>query len=165
MEKDQNKNINNKEKAKVNPIHIMLAHVYAVFFFSIALGVIFDLVFQIDLLANFKYSHLGIVLICFGSLLIYLAQSASSRASKIKLEESSVEGFAYGPYKYFRHPTYLGVFIMVLGFGIVVKSTFSVLFILIAYLFVKLFFVRKEEKILEEKYGQIYLDYKKKVKM
>ena len=156
---------NLKKNQKINPIHVMLAYAYAIFFLSVILGVLFDLVFKVDLLDNFHHSYIGIMLIFLGSLLVYLAQSASSRASKIKFEERSVAGFAFGPYKYFRHPTYLGVFIMVLGFGITIKSTFSVLFILITYLFVKLFFVKKEEKILEQKYGQIYLYYKKKVKI
>jgi protein-S-isoprenylcysteine O-methyltransferase Ste14 len=146
-------------------IHVVLIYVYSIFFASIVLGISFDLIFKLDLLANFKHSYFGLIIIVFGTMLIYLAQEASCRAGKIKQEESSVEGFAFGPYKHFRHPTYLGIFLMVLGFGIIIKSVFSILFILITYLIVKLVFVRKEEKILEKKYGQIYLDYKKKVKM
>lgn len=146
-------------------IHVVLIYIYSIFFVSIVLGIFFDLIFKLDLLANFKYSYLGLIIIVFGTMLIYLAQEASSRAGKIKQEESNSEGFAFGPYKHFRHPTYLGIFLMVLGFGIVIKSAFSILFILITYLIVKLVFVKKEEKILEKKYGNIYLDYKKKVKM
>lgn len=158
-------NFLNKKDGNKNTIHAMLVYVYAVFFVSMVLGVLLDEILKLELLANFEHSYIGTGIIVFGTLLIYLAQKASFNASKIKPENSSVEGFMYGPYKYFRHPTYLGVFFMVLGFGIVIRSTFSVLLILITYLIVKLTFVKKEEKTLEEKYGQIYLDYKKKVRM
>lgn len=151
--------------SKSGTIHVMLVYTYSLFFIAIILGILFDLIFKMDLLVNFKYSYLGVLIIIFGTMLVFLAQQASARASRIKKEESSVEGFAFGPYKYFRHPTYLGIFFMVLGLGIVIKSIFSVLFILVTYLIVKIVFVRKEEKILEQKYGKIYLDYKSKVKM
>lgn len=164
MEKIEENRIEDKA-SKPGAIHAMLIYVYSVFFISIVLGVSFDLLFKLDLLANFKYSYLGMFIILFGTMLIYLSQEASARAGKIKEEENSTKAFAFGPYKYFRHPTYLGVFLMVLGFGMIIKSIFSILFILITYLIVKLVFVKKEEKILEKKYGKIYLDYKKKVKM
>lgn len=158
-------NFLSKKEENKRIIHTMLVYVYAVFFVSIILGILFDGLFSLDLLSTFEHSYLGIGIIIFGTLLIYLAQSASSKTGQIKNEERRTENFEYGPYKYFRHPTYLGVFFMVLGFGIVIKSMFSILFILITYLVVKLTFVKREEKILEEKYGQIYLDYKKKVRM
>ena len=164
MEKIEQNKIEAKD-TRSGVVHVVLVYVYTIFFVSIILGISFDLIFKLDLLANFEHSYFGLVIIIFGTMLIYLAQEASSRSSKIRTEENSVDGFAFGPYKLFRHPTYLGVFLMVLGFGIIIKSAFSILFILITYLIVKLVFVKKEERILEKKYGQIYLDYKKKVKM
>jgi len=164
MEKILKEKTENSTSSK-EVVHTMLIYVYVIFFLSIVLGVLFDLIFKLNLLADFEYSHFGFILIIFGTLLIFLAQQASSRASKISKEEESVEGFMYGPYKHFRHPTYLGVFFMVLGFGIAIKSIFSILFIMITYLIVKLTFVRREENILEKKYGKIYLDYKNRVRM
>jgi protein-S-isoprenylcysteine O-methyltransferase Ste14 len=165
MDKTEKANKQEIKEKNGGTIHVVLVYVYVVFFVSVVLGLLFDLFFKLDLLVNFKYSYLGIIIIIFGTTLIYLAQNASAQSRALRKEEATDEAFSFGPYKHFRHPTYLGVFLMVLGFGIVIKSTFSILFILIAYLVVKLVFVKKEEKILENKYGEIYLSYKNKVKM
>jgi protein-S-isoprenylcysteine O-methyltransferase Ste14 len=106
---------------------------------------------------------MGVTLILLGTGLTYWAQTSSSKAGKIKTEENNTEGFAIGPYKHFRNPTYFGLFIMTLGFGLLINSLFSVLFVLIAYLVIKRVFIKKEEMILTQKYGEIYKEYKRKV--
>jgi protein-S-isoprenylcysteine O-methyltransferase Ste14 len=45
-----------------------------------------------------------------------------------------------------------------------VNSFFVVLFALIAFFVSRLFFIKKEEQLLEKKYGAPYLEYKKTVK-
>jgi len=52
-----------------------------------------------------------------------------------------------------------------LGFGLMANATFVILFSFVAMIFTKLTFIQKEEKMLAEKYGQPYLDYKKEVKL
>lgn len=140
--KESEFDIKKKDNGRIHPL---LIRVYTIFFVSIILGVLFDLYFEINLLDNFEYSYLGILIIFLGTFLIYIAQKASARAGKIKKDKVSSKAFAFGPYKYFKHPTYLGVFFMVLGFGIVIKSIFSILFILITYLFIKLVLVKRRK--------------------
>lgn len=161
MEKE-NKNIENKFKP--GSVHFLLAHAYSLFFVAIIIGIIADTITNTNLLENFKYSNLGIAFVFLGTGLVYWAQISSSKAIKIKPEENSVEGFTIGPYKYFRHPTYLGLFVMTLGLGILIKSLFSVLFVLVAYLVIKFVFIKKERKILVQKYPEIYARYEEKVK-
>jgi protein-S-isoprenylcysteine O-methyltransferase Ste14 len=98
------------------------------------------------------------------SLIIYWAQFTSSNYKKRIGKESSRSHFEHGPYKYLRSPTHFGLFIMTLGFSLIINSLFSVLFTFIAYLISKFFFLKKEEEILEGKYGEAYTEYKKKVK-
>jgi len=157
-------NRNNENKEKQGAVHFLLAHAYLLFFVAIILGVIFDFLIKLNLLETIAYSKSGIVFVFFGTGLVYWAQSSSAKAGKIKPEERSSDGFALGPYKFFRNPTYLGLFIMTLGFGLLINSVFSIFFVLIAHLVIRFIFVKKEEKILEEKYGDIYVEYKRKVK-
>lgn len=98
------------------------------------------------------------------SLIIYWAQFTSSNYKKRVKKDSSRSHFEHGPYKYLRSPTHFGLFIMTLGFSLIINSLFSVLFTLIAYIISKFFFLKKEEEILEGKYGEVYTEYKKKVK-
>jgi len=161
MEKE-NKNIENKTKP--GSVHFLLAHAYSLFFVAIIFGIIVDTLTSINLLEDYKYANIGIVFVFLGTWLVYWAQSSSSKASRINPKENSVEGFAIGPYKYFRNPTYLGLFVMTLGLGILIKSLFSILFVLIAYLLIKFVFIKRERKILVQKYQEIYTKYEDKVK-
>ncbi len=71
-----------------------------------------------------------------------------------------------GLYAYVRNPMLLGLFIFMLGLGILFGSLslifiFTPLFIVLNVLYLK----AVEEKELEKKFGQEYLEYKKKVPM
>lgn len=164
MDKEENIQNKNKEYYKKKVVHLLLIHGYLIFFLAVILGFVVDLFIDVKLFQNHIYSQLGIILIMIGTTFIYWAQTASGNAGKIKNDESSVEGFRYGPYKYFRHPTYLGLFMMTLGLGLILNSLFAVIFVIIAFIIIKFFFIKKEEKILEIKYKEVYSEYKKKVK-
>ncbi|MFH1608542.1 MAG: methyltransferase [Patescibacteria group bacterium] len=69
-----------------------------------------------------------------------------------------------GPYRYTRNPTIIGLFFSILSFGIIINSPFIILFSFIAFLISNLVFTKKEEALLESKYGASYLKYKKIVK-
>lgn len=144
-------------------VHFILSHSYSVFLFAVVLGVIFDTFIPINIYQSQTYQYIGFVMIVLGSLLIYWAQSTSSKTKK-EMEEGASRDFARGPYKYSRNPTHIGLAVMTLGLGFLINSLFSVIFIIIAFLVTKSVFIKKEEGILEEKYGQTYCDYKKKVR-
>ena len=99
-----------------------------------------------------------------GPIIIYWAQATSSNYKKRIIKDETRSPFGLGPYRFLRSPTHFGLFILTFGFGLVINSLYSVIFTIIAYFITKLFFLKKEEKILEKKYGQVYIDYKKKVK-
>jgi protein-S-isoprenylcysteine O-methyltransferase Ste14 len=53
---------------------------------------------------------------------------------------------------------------MVIGLGFLMNSLFVIFFVTIASFVTKFVFLKKEEDLLEEKYGQTYRDYKNKIK-
>lgn len=69
----------------------------------------------------------------------------------------------WGPYKWIRNPLYLGNFVMGLGWtlmlGWLCVLAFSVAFLTLYMLIV----IPAEEKFLESKFGEAYLEYKKNV--
>jgi protein-S-isoprenylcysteine O-methyltransferase Ste14 len=69
-----------------------------------------------------------------------------------------------GLYNYIRHPQYLGILIATLG---MVIYSFSPISLLLWPVLILLYYrlARREEKIMENIYGQDYVDYKKKVGM
>ncbi|NWF87431.1 isoprenylcysteine carboxylmethyltransferase family protein [Candidatus Bathyarchaeota archaeon] len=66
----------------------------------------------------------------------------------------------WGPYKYVRHPSYLGYFLMFFGLLLIWSNLFTLipLSAIPGYLRV----VVKEEKLLVQRFGDEYLDYQKK---
>ncbi|MFA6324709.1 MAG: methyltransferase [Candidatus Paceibacterota bacterium] len=154
--------INKQEKDKNIPrVHKILAQSYAVYLFALVLGIICSAIWPIKLLfSNFLLSTSPFILI-FASLLILWSQKSSKKFGK---EEVTKKSFMNGPYRFVRNPTNLGIFLSFLSFGIIVNSIFIILFTLISFFISSLYFLKKEEKILQMKYGEAYLEYKKTVR-
>ncbi len=104
-------------------------------------------------------------MIVLGSALIYWAQSTSSCTRKEVARGVKTErDFERGPYKYSRSPTHNGLTIMTLGLSLVLNSFFTFIFIIVASIITKLIFLKEEEALLEERFGDVYCQYKKKVR-
>ncbi len=150
--------------------HFILSHSYFVFLFAVVLGLIFDIWIPAQIFSSTTFQYIGILMLIIGPALIYWAQHTSS-CSKKKMEEASDQvaspklerDFENGPYKYTRNPTHIGLGIMTLGLAFLLNSLFSVIFVVVASAVTKFIFLPKEEAVLEERYGEPYRDYKKKV--
>lgn len=145
-------------------VHYILVHSYLIFLFVVLLGVLFDSLFKIKIFTNSLYQYVGFFLLIISSLIIYWAQNTSSNYKNRKLKNDYMSHFEHGPYKYLRNPTHFSLFVMMIGFSLIINSFFSVVFAFIAYALTKVIFLKKEEKVLEKKYGEVYTEYKKKVR-
>lgn len=158
-------NEENNIASRNGKIHFVLSHSYTVFLFAVVLGVVFDVLIPLKIFSGNDFQYIGIIMIALGSIVVYWAQSTSSSVSKKKEKDENYElRFDNGPYKYLRSPTHFGLFVMTLGLAVVISSPFSVIFTIIAQIVTKVSFLRKEEKLLEEKYGEVYRSYKSKTK-
>lgn len=68
-----------------------------------------------------------------------------------------------GLYKYIRNPMYIGDFIIILSESLLFGHILILVYLLIAILFVNILVIFKEEKGLENKFGNEYSEYKEKV--
>ncbi|HLP86392.1 MAG TPA: isoprenylcysteine carboxylmethyltransferase family protein [Candidatus Paceibacterota bacterium] len=152
------------QKYQDNKIHFILGHGYFVFLIVIILGIISDFFLKMKIFSNDVYQYVGAFLLVTSSVITYWAQKTSSNYKQKIQKDSNISLFEQGPYKYIRHPTYLSLFLMTIGLCLIINSFSSIIFAVIAYLIIRIFFLRKEEKILENKYGETYSEYKKKVK-
>ena len=151
----------NKTDTHKNSVHRVLAHSYSVFFFFFLIGICLDLFFNLRVFNSITATPSGVIFLIIGTLLIIWAQTTSQKLNK---ENISKETFCHGPYRYTRSPTHWGLFLLMLGFGMINNAFFIVLFSIISFLIAKFVFLNKEEKILASKYGASYLEYKKSVK-
>jgi len=168
MENKENQNLNKiivKGKSPIAGIvHVILFHNYSIFLLAVVLGVVLDGLFKYNIFNAQIYESIGLIMIILGPALVYWAQSSTTSYKGEPGKERGLDFFLRGPYRYTRNPTNLGVTIMSLGLGFLLKSPISILFILITYLVSRFIFIKKQDLILEEKYGIIFNDYKKKVR-
>ena len=161
MAKEENNEVVLDINKGKNKIHIVLAQAYSIYFLMFLVGVFFDLFFKVRILGFPFLVYVGIILIFFASLLIYWAQTTSRQ---LKKENMSKETFSKGPYRFIRNPTYFGLFILMIGFGIMINGIFIIMATIISSILTKFVYLKKEETILEKKYGTPYIEYKKAVK-
>ena len=148
---------------KSGMIHTVISYSYITFLFAIASGAIFDAIIPIRILNHPIFQYIGFAMIILGPILTYWAQKSSDVAKKNIIIKKLPVSFEHGPYKYTRNPSYLGVFIMIIGLGFFANSISIIVLGLIAYFIIRFIFIKQEEKLLILKYGQVYLDYKRKV--
>lgn len=144
-----------------NKVHHILARSYFMHFIFFLAGISLDLVFRLKIFANSFMMPAGVVLLTLATILILWAQYTTHH---LKKDDISKETFCCGPYRYTRSPTHWGLFFLMLGFGVIANAFFVVLSTLFSFFIAKFIFLEKQEKILEEKYGAHYAEYKKLVK-
>lgn len=68
-----------------------------------------------------------------------------------------------GPYRFIRHPLYLGSFLLTTGFFVLCGVTLSLVLIVVPIFFAYVFAIRHEERFLAEKFGAEWTQYSARV--
>jgi len=146
-----------------NSVHILLAHSYIFYFIGFLAGIFLDFIFSFDAFGQFYIMKIiGCVLIILSTILIFWAQKTSRN---FKNDIVTKETFSKGPYRFIQNPTDWGVFLLILGFGIIANAIFVVLCTLFSFFASRFFFLRKQDSILTKKYGIPFTEYKKSVEL
>ena len=115
------------------------------------------------------YNLIGILFIPVGMLLMIWANYALLYVGRISLrnrepmQRPSTLVLA-GPYRFSRNPLYLGGILALLGLIIVWSSVVTAFLTILVYIIFRYVFIKKEEIILEEEFGDEYRDFKKRVR-
>ncbi len=147
---------------KRKSVHRVLAHSYFTTMVFFLLGASLDIIFGLKILDTAIISPAGLAFLVVGTALIVWAQHSSHKFSKENLEPDS---FRRGPYRYTRNPTYWGLFLVLVGFGLAWNAVFVIAFTIVSLFVTKKIFLKQEEEILAEKYGAPYLEYKQSTRI
>ncbi|MCU0660142.1 MAG: hypothetical protein MUD00_00805 [Candidatus Pacebacteria bacterium] len=150
-------------KKPVPGVHAVLAHSYLMYFFAVVAGLLLDLTIPIKIIPDHIATAIGMVFLFAAPALIIWAQMTSHRFEKEKNKTDALNFFK-GPYVFTRSPTHLGLDMLVIGFALILNSLFLVVFSLVSFFLTRSIFVRKEERILGQKYGDQYHKYRKSVR-
>jgi protein-S-isoprenylcysteine O-methyltransferase Ste14 len=69
-----------------------------------------------------------------------------------------------GPYRFTRNPIYLGMFLVLTGLAIAFDNLWLLVMLLPFALVIRYGVVAREEAYLERKFGDVYLDYRSRVR-
>ena len=136
---------------------------YFIIYLLLVIGLHFIL--PIMQLIYFPYKYSGILLMGIGIWLNLWADGLFKRKdTTVKPLEKSSALILEGPFRFSRHPMYLGMVVGLLGVAIILGSLIAFLVPIAFFITMHIVFIRCEEKALEQVFGQEYLDYKKRVR-
>lgn len=144
-------------------IHTVLGHGYLFLFFSGLMGLAFDLFHPIRIYGAFV-PYIGFLFLLLGTLLVFWAQFSSNKHRNPKSEAARSYHFHHGPYVYMKSPTHVGIGLLLVGFGFFVSSLSVVVSVIFASLLLRISFLRKHDVLLSKQFGEIYDEYRKKIK-
>ncbi len=148
-------------------IHSLLAKSYSVYLVGFIVGVLLDAAFPVSIMQN-GAPLVGVFIMLLGTALIFWSQKTSKRTAHARNNPNTQHDVSYfykGPYKIFRSPTHVGLALLLASYGFLANSLVIIIVTVIVYILVKIFFVSKQDKMLEDKYGDTYRQYKKKVRI
>jgi len=116
-------------------------------------------------LIHTPYRYSGILLIGIGLWLNLWADGLfKKKNTTVKPSKKSSVLILEGPFRFSRHPMYLGMVIALLGVAIILGSLIAFLIPIAFFITMQIAFIPYEEKAMEETFGEQYLDYKNHVR-
>jgi protein-S-isoprenylcysteine O-methyltransferase Ste14 len=105
----------------------------------------------------------GVMMFILGTILVFWAKNTMQQSWGVPGEHADKQSALVmnGPFAFSRNPIYVGFLLIYFGYAIAILSWLIVLRIPLALYFYKSAVM--EEKLLEKKFGEKYLQYKKKV--
>jgi len=130
---------------------------------------LFISVFEYGYISNTKVSiesqssYIGLFLIIFGFGFRYYSIRVLGRffTSKVKIQIDH-ELIETGPYRYLRHPSYLGAWLGIIGVAILLQSAYGVLACVLIFFPAYVYRISCEEKALIEKFPNTYPSYQRR---
>ena len=111
------------------------------------------------------YNFLGIPLVILGIILtVWADQLFKKRKTTVKPFEKPSLFITEGPFRFSRHPMYLGFVMTLFGLAFGLGNVIAFLAPVAMFITFELLFIPQEEKSMEETFGQEYLEYKKRVR-
>lgn len=134
-------------------------------FLSIAVMVAMRFLFPLAKAIAYPLNLLGSIPLGIGISFNLIADRAFKKyRTTVKPFEESTVLITSGVFRVSRHPMYLGMVLILIGIAVLMRSLPPFAVIPIFALLMERVFIRVEEKMLEDKFGQPWLEYKGKVR-
>ena len=143
-----------------------------IFVGSILLGVVLGLVAPVssDWLSSSLASLVGIPILVIALILVLLTFWEFRKVGtgfdydRARSEDTVTALITGGPFRYSRNPMYLSAVLLQLGLGIWLRNAWIVLLLLLTILLINVLSILPEESFLEERFGESYGEYRRRVR-
>jgi protein-S-isoprenylcysteine O-methyltransferase Ste14 len=134
-------------------------------FVSIVTMAALHFLFPVKNIITFPLNLLGAIPLAIGIVLNLIADRALKKyKTTVKPFEKSTVLVTNGAFRVSRHPMYLGFVLILTGIAIFMGSLTPYLVIVAFAVLMDAVFIRTEETMLEETFGEAWLDYKRRVR-
>jgi protein-S-isoprenylcysteine O-methyltransferase Ste14 len=132
---------------------------------SIIAMLVLYFVFPVSRIICFPWNLLGIVPLAIGIILNLVADGVFKKTgTTVKPFEESTTLITTGVFRISRHPMYVGMVLILIGIAVLLGSLTPYAVILVFIVLMEIIFIRAEERMLQEKFGEAWLAYKEKVR-
>lgn len=137
----------------------------SIWFACLAGSIVLHFVWPIDSAISFPMNLIGVLLIVAGSVItIWGDQLFKKHQTTIKTSENPTRVVTEGPFRFSRHPIYLGMILVLFGVGALLGSVSALLCPLVFAVFMDRFYLPMEEATLQQLFGEEYEQYRASVR-
>ncbi len=131
----------------------------------ITLSIFLHFLFPLREILQYPWNLSGVIAILLGTWLNLVADQAFKKANTtVKPFEESNRLITTGTFRVSRNPMYLGMVLILTGVALLLGSITPFVIAFAFAVLMQILFIRTEEKMLEEKFGEEWLAYKGKVR-
>jgi protein-S-isoprenylcysteine O-methyltransferase Ste14 len=136
------------------------------FLYKLSIALMLITVFlPFPILIHFPFNLFGAVLLISGSYIAIDTKKMFKRTqTPINHLTNPVKLHTHGIFRFTRNPMYLGIIIGLAGIAIITGTVYNLLFPIVYMIVMDLYFVRTEEKKLEDEFGESFKQYKKRTR-
>jgi protein-S-isoprenylcysteine O-methyltransferase Ste14 len=131
----------------------------------IGLPILLHYLIPLMILIPRPFTYLGLVLMILALVLMTRASGLFRKAgNSFGLQDGGSVLITSGPFRLSRNPIYLSMLMWLTGLAVLLGSLISFLFPLLFFLLANFFIIPYEEKDLEQKLGEQYIEYRRRVR-
>jgi protein-S-isoprenylcysteine O-methyltransferase Ste14 len=132
---------------------------------AIVIMAVLHLLFPVMVIISLPWNVIGLLPLLLGIGINLMADNALRKAkTTVKPFEESSALVTGGVYRISRHPMYFGFVLILIGVALIMGSLTPFLVVPVFAILIDTVFIRVEERMLEDKFGRTWLDYKKHVR-
>ncbi len=95
---------------------------------------------------------------------VWARQQFVKGGTSLRVEEPSTAILSTGPFRFSRNPLYMSMAWLQIGIGIAASMAWVIALVIPALLVIRFAVIAREERYLEAKFGETYLNYKNRVR-